>query len=246
MERYLGRVHSTDSFSAVDGPGLRFVVFMQGCLLRCQYCQNPDTWDVEMGQFKTPEYILELYLPYQHYAEKHGGITVSGGEPTLQPEFVTQLFKLCKARGIHTCLDTNGFVREHNAAIDALLEVTDLVLLDLKAMDEDLHIHLTGVSNRHTIKFAQHLAEINKPTWIRNVLVSDMTATKKEAHALGQFVTGMDNIQRLELLPYHELGVHKWQAMGEAYPLADKQPPDSDIVQSLHKLLCHYHPNVVV
>jgi len=242
----LGRIHSTDSFSTSDGPGVRFVVFMQGCLLRCQYCQNRDTWPQEGGTLVSPDQIIQEYWPYRHYAAQHGGITVSGGEPTLQAEFVRDLFILCREQGIHTCLDTNGFVRDHNPLMDELLAVTDLVLLDLKAMDEQLHCQLTGVSSRYSKAFARHLAAIDKPTWVRNVLVADMTATEQEARALGEFVQGMENIERLELLPYHELGVHKWQWLGQEYPLAGKSPPTEKSVRQLQHLLQSYHNNVVL
>ena len=241
-----GYVHSTDSFATVDGPGIRYLVFMQGCLMRCQYCHNRDTWETGIGQQLCIDEIMADIQSYRHYLETSGGgITVSGGEPTLQAEFVTDLFKACRMEGIHTCLDTNGFVRQHNSNIDNLLAVTDLVLLDMKCMDDKKHIELTGVSNRHTLNFALHLAEINKPTWVRNVVVDGFTACEKEMHALGKFVQPMQNVQRIELLGYHQLGKNKWHAMGQDYPLENVKPPSQKQLNRLKTTLSDYHQCVI-
>lgn len=246
MKSCIGRVHHTESFGTVDGPGIRYIVFMQGCLMKCKYCHNRDSWDLEGGKEMSVEEIMRDLKDYRHFIQTSGGgITVSGGEPTLQAEFVTELFHACHNEGIHTCLDTNGFMREHTRAIDDLLQVTDLVLLDLKSMDDAKHIELTKVSNRYAIQFAKMLKELNKPTWIRDVVVEGYTDTESSVRALGEFIRDMDNVERVELLPYHELGVHKWAQFGEIYPLQGVQPPSKDTMDSLKSMLSEYHDKVI-
>lgn len=219
-----GRVHSIETFGTVDGPGIRFIVFMQGCPLRCKYCHNRDTWDAKGGKEYTTDELITEVLKYSSYMKfSGGGLTVSGGEATLQPEFVAELFAKAKKNGIHTCLDTSGFVDIDK--IDPILDNTDLVLLDLKHMIDDKAKDLTGVTIQKTLKLAKHLDERNIPVWIRHVLVPGITDDRKNLEALGKFVSTLNNVDRLELLPYHTIGVHKWESMGIEYEL--KGVPDA-------------------
>jgi pyruvate formate lyase activating enzyme len=213
-----GRVHSIETFGTVDGPGIRYILFMQGCPLRCKYCHNRDTWDPKCGTEYTADEIIEQALKYAPYMKfSGGGITASGGESTLQPEFLTELFAKAKANGIHTCLDTSGFVDIEK--IEPVLDNTDLVLLDLKHMVDDKAKDLTGVSIEKALKLARHLDERNIPVWIRHVLVPGMTDDVENLEKLGEFVSTLNNVERFELLPYHSLGVHKWENMGLDYEL---------------------------
>ncbi|WP_195940582.1 pyruvate formate-lyase-activating protein [Romboutsia sp. 1001713B170131_170501_G6] len=219
-----GRVHSIETFGTVDGPGIRFIVFMQGCPLRCKYCHNRDTWDAKGGKEYTTDELISEVLKYSSYMKfSGGGLTVSGGEATLQPEFVAELFAKAKKNGIHTCLDTSGFVDIDK--IDPILDNTDLVLLDLKHMIDDKAKDLTGVTIQKTLKLAKHLDERNIPVWIRHVLVPGITDDRENLEALGKFVSTLNNVDRLELLPYHTIGVHKWESMGIEYEL--KGVPDA-------------------
>ncbi len=236
-----GRIHSFESCGAVDGPGIRFVVFTQGCLLRCQYCHNRDTWDLRGGREASVAEILDEALSYRHFMKASGGgITVSGGEPMLQPEFVRALFSAARAEGLHTCLDTNGVTRRHSPLIDAVLDVTDLVMLDLKQIDEDIHRELVGAPNRHILAFARRLHARGQETRIRYVVVPGFTDDEPSAHRLGQFLADMDNIVCVELIPYHELGRHKWEAMGHAYPLQGTRPPPRETLQRIAAILEAY------
>ncbi|MGL1957647.1 MAG: pyruvate formate lyase 1-activating protein [Colwellia sp.] len=242
-----GRIHSTESCGTVDGQGIRFIVFMQGCLMRCKYCHNRDTWDEHSGKEITVAELMKEIRPYKRFFKaSDGGLTVSGGEPVLQAEFVTELFKACKAEGINTCLDTNGFVREHNKKIDDLLEVTDLVMLDLKQMNDKRHIELTKVSNRYAIKFALHLQEINQPTWIRYVVVPTYSDDLGSAELLAKLIAPMENVQRLELLPYHELGTYKWKEYDEEYELSHLEPPTKSSMDALASFLSSHKINVIL
>ncbi len=229
-----GRIHSVESFGTVDGPGIRFIAFMQGCLMRCQYCHNRDTWDLDGGKEVQVDELMSQIISYRHFLDaSNGGVTASGGEAILQAEFVAELFKACKKEGIHTCLDTNGFVRKYTPVIDELLDNTDLVLLDIKQMNDDKHIELTKVSNQRTLLFAEYLAKRNQPTWIRYVVVGGFTDDEVSALQLAEFIKPMKNIEKVELLPYHELGKHKWEAMGETYQLAGISPPSRDTMEKI-------------
>ena len=233
----LGRIHSVESFGTVDGPGIRYITFMQGCLMRCQYCHNRDTWDLDGGKHMSVEQIMSQIISYQPFLEASGGgVTASGGEAILQPEFVTELFKACKNNGIHTCLDTNGFVRKYEPIIDELLDNTDLVLLDIKQMDDAKHITLTKVSNQRTLQFAQYLAKRGIKTWIRYVVVAGFTEDTESAIALADFIKPMNNVEKVELLPYHPLGEHKWKAFGETYTLAHISPPSQQTLQKIQQV----------
>jgi pyruvate formate lyase activating enzyme len=210
-----GRVHSVESCGTVDGPGIRFIIFLQGCLMRCKYCHNRDTWDTEAGKEMSVEELMAELVQYRHYMEASGGgITVSGGEAMLQPEFIKAIFTACRLEGIHTCLDTNGFVRRIDDTVRSVLDLTDLVLLDIKQIDNNKHIDLTHVSNKYTLEFAHYLSQRHQAVYLRYVVLPGYTDAIADVHALGEFIKPMKNIEKIELLPYHELGKHKWTAMG--------------------------------
>jgi len=241
-----GRVHSIETCGTVDGPGIRFIIFLQGCLMRCQYCHNRDTWDTEGGKEMTVDELMKELLQYRHFMNASGGgITISGGEAMLQPEFVQAMFEACHAEGIHTCLDTNGFVRKIDDRTKKILESTDLVLLDIKQMDNKKHIDLTHVSNKYTLEFAQYLADHDQAVYLRYVVVPGITDSIDDAHALGQFIQPMKNIEKFEMLPYHELGRHKWLEMGEIYPLEGVHPPTKEVMTAVQQVLLEYHPSVI-
>ncbi|MGL4937064.1 pyruvate formate lyase 1-activating protein [Shewanella sp.] len=241
-----GRIHSVESFGTVDGPGIRFITFMQGCLMRCQYCHNRDTWDLDGGKEVQVDELMSQIISYRPFLDaSNGGVTASGGEAMLQAEFVAELFKACKKEGIHTCLDTNGFVRKYTPIIDELLDHTDLVLLDIKQMNDDKHIELTKVSNHRTLQFAQYLANRNQTTWIRYVVVGGFTDDEASALALAEFIKPMTNIEKVELLPYHELGKHKWEAMGETYQLDGVSPPSRETMEKIKAVFTEQGINAI-
>ncbi|TNH10035.1 pyruvate formate lyase 1-activating protein [Testudinibacter sp. TR-2022] len=240
------RIHSFESCGTVDGPGIRFILFLQGCLMRCQYCHNRDTWDLDGGKEITVEELMKEVVTYRHFMNASGGgVTASGGEAILQAEFVRDWFRACKAQGIHTCLDTNGFVRRYDNMIDELLDVTDLVLLDLKQLDDKIHQNLIGVPNKRTLEFARYLQKRNQRTWIRYVVVPGYTDDDHSVTLLGEFIKDMHNIEKIELLPYHRLGQHKWEAMGEKYELEDVLPPSKEKMDHIQAILSRYHNNVI-
>ena len=240
----MGRIHSFESCGTVDGPGIRFITFFQGCLMRCLYCHNRDTWDTHGGQHVTVDELMQEIVSYRHFIQASGGgVTASGGEAILQAEFVRDWFRACQAAGFHTCLDTNGFVRRYDPVIDELLDVTDLVMLDLKQINDDIHQNLVGVSNHRTLDFARYLTKRNIRTWVRYVIVPGYTDDDDSAHRLGAFTRDMTNVEKIELLPYHELGKHKWQAMGEEYQLEGIQPPTVETLERIKTILLGYgHP----
>lgn len=241
-----GRIHSVESFGTVDGPGIRFIAFMQGCLMRCQYCHNRDTWDLDGGKEVQVEELMSQIISYRPFLDaSNGGVTASGGEAILQAEFVAELFKACKKEGIHTCLDTNGFVRKYTPIIDELLDHTDLVLLDIKQMNDDKHIELTKVSNHRTLQFAQYLAKRNQATWIRYVVVGGFTDDETSALQLAEFIKPMKNVEKVELLPYHELGKHKWEAMGESYQLDGVSPPSRETMEKIKAVFTQQGINAI-
>lgn len=218
-----GYIHSTESFGTVDGPGIRFVVFMQGCPLRCLYCHNPDTWDKEKGKETTADELLTEYNKNREFY-KRGGITVTGGEPLLQLDFVTELFRKSKEQGIHTCLDTSGIVFNKNSAeqvsrFDELIKHTDLVMLDIKHIDPEKHKTLTGSQNSNVLDFAEYLSENNIPLWIRHVVVKGHTDNKDDLKRLGRYLAHLKTLKALDVLPYHTMGVNKYKELGMSYPL---------------------------
>ncbi len=210
-----GWVHSVESFGTVDGPGLRMVVFMQGCPMRCAYCHNPDTWPEKRGTLMTAEELIEKFLRNASYY-KNGGITVSGGEPLLQSEFVTELFRRAKEERVHTCLDTSGVIP---GEYDSLLDVTDLVLLDIKHTDNKAHRDLTGHSNETVFSFLEKLKKRQIPVWIRRVLVPGYTDDDTELFSFGEYLGAFSNLQAVEVLPYHTMGVSKYKELGIDYRL---------------------------
>ena len=236
-----GLIHSTESFGAVDGPGIRFVVFVKGCRMRCRYCHNADTWDPAGAEEKSAEDILDEAERYRAYWGKKGGITVSGGEPLLQVPFVTELFSRAKERGIHTALDTAGqpFTRtgpEYDGFV-RLLSFTDLVLLDIKEMDPEKHRGLTGWGNENILDLARYLSQINKPTWIRHVLVPGVSDFDEDLYALRDFIDTLTNVERTEVLPYHSFGEEKWRRLGIPYTLSDTDPPSEERIQNAKRIL---------
>ena len=220
-EKILGNVHSIESCETVDGPGIRFVVFMQGCPMRCLYCHNPDSWGIGVN-FGIQMSPLDIILRYEGVKEFcKGGITVTGGEPLLQIDFVTELFRLAKEKKIHTALDTSGitFVKENIEKFDKLLEYTDLVLLDIKHIDDEEHKKLTGHSNKNILEFAKYLSDKRKPMWVRHVVVPEITFKQEYLFELGKFLRGLKNITALDVLPYHSMAISKYKNLGLEYPL---------------------------
>jgi len=221
----IGHIHSTESFGTVDGPGVRFVVFFQGCPLRCKYCHNPDTWEFGKGTERTAEDLMKEYDSYKEFL-KSGGITATGGEPLAQPEFLAELFSLAKSKGVHTCLDTSAGVYspEHHEAIDKALKYTDLVMLDIKHIDSAEHKKLTGMGNEHILAFAEHIRDLGIPVWIRHVVVPGITDQHDELFALGEYLSTLSNLKALDVLPYHDMAKPKYENLGMEYPLGDTPP----------------------
>lgn len=220
-----GRIHSLESCGTVDGPGVRYVVFLQGCPMRCQYCHNPDTWNYSGGTMMTVEEILNEYDKVKSFLQ-NGGLTVTGGEPLIQIDFVIELMKQAKQQGIHTCIDTSGITFQKDqpqvvAKFDELLQYTDLFLLDIKHIDKEAHMKLTGASNQNILDFATYLSAKGKDVWIRHVVVPGITYEENALVRLGYFLGGFTNIKALDVLPYHTMGIVKYEAMGLDYPLKD-------------------------
>ena len=272
-----GYIHSIDSFGSVDGPGVRFVTFLQGCHMRCRYCHNPDTWKLanadavseqqisenaaqahantvqntasdsaapsSVCNYKemTPSALIRQALRYKRYWGKEGGITVSGGEPLLQIDFMNELFRLAKENGVGTVLDTAGqpFTRENPffSKLTDLMENTDLVMLDLKHIDPEKHRALTGHTNENILAFARYLNEIGKPMWIRHVLVPGVTDDNENLHGIRAFLDTLSNVKKVEVLPYHTLGIYKWESLGIPYTLKDVDPPTADTVKRAEEIL---------
>ena len=235
------RVHSVESFGSVDGPGIRFVIFLKGCAMRCQYCHNPDTWDRAGGNLRSVDDVLSQALRYRSYWGEKGGITVSGGEALLQIQPLTELFHKAKDLGINTCLDTSAqpFSRKDGrfSAFEALMKYTDLVLLDIKHIDNDAHKRLTGSENENILDCARYLSDIHKPVWIRHVLVPGINDDDESLHRLRSFIDTLSNVERVEVLPYHALGVYKWEQLGIPYKLTDVKPPTEESVLHARKIL---------
>lgn len=228
-----------------DGPGLRLVVFLQGCPFRCLYCANPDTIDLKGESKETrPEEILEMAVSQKPFYGKRGGITFSGGEPTMQAEALAPLFRELKAQGIHICLDSNGGI--WNRHVEELLGLTDLVLLDVKQINPERHRRLTGRSNEQTLRTAAWLEEHNRPFWLRYVLVPGYSDAEEDIRQLGETLGDYQSIQRVEILPYHRLGVHKYEAMGWDYRLKDVKENSPEQLKRAEALFREYFPVVVV
>lgn len=236
-----GYIHSTESFGSVDGPGVRFIVFMQGCNMRCKYCHNPDTWDKNGGREVTADEVIKTALRYRTYWGKKGGITISGGEPLLQLDFLIELCKKCRERGISTVIDTAGkpFTREEPffSKFNELLNYTDLIMLDLKHIDSNDHKALTGFGNENILDLAQYLSEKNVPVWIRHVLVPGINDDDFSLNKLHKFIKTLKNVQRVEILPYHNLGEFKYEDLGIKYPLAGLRSPSKESIANAQRLL---------
>lgn len=233
-----GWVHSVESFGTVDGPGVRMVLFLQGCPMRCAYCHNPDTWLEKRGTLTDTDELIERFLRNRTYY-KNGGITVSGGEPLCQIAFVTELFEKAKKQGISTCLDTSGilFSREKTEAYEALLAVTDLVLLDIKHTDTEAHRELTGHGNEAVFSFLEFLNEKKVPVWIRRVAVPGHTDSEEELLRLGAYIGGFANVQAVEVLPYHTLGVTKYKELGLPYRLEGIPEMDAETAKKCRQTI---------
>lgn len=238
----VGRIHSIDTCGTVDGPGIRFVVFTQGCPLRCLYCHNPDCQTIHGGTLTTVDEIMAQIEHTKNYL-RNGGVTVSGGEPLMQPEFVAEIFDRCHQIGLHTALDTSGYVAPELAK--PVLRNTDLVLLDIKSYHPDLFRKVTSVSIEPTLNFARDLAQIHQPTWIRFVLVPGLTDVEDNVVSLAEFVGGLGNVEKVEVLPFHKMGEYKWQQLGLPYTLGDTQPPTPSLVESVIQIFRDYGLTVV-
>ena len=236
-----GFIHSFESFGTVDGPGIRFVVFMQGCPLRCKYCHNPDTWEFSVGKTYSPEEVLREILKYKNYI-KSGGVTVSGGEPLMQIEFVTELFKLLKQKGVHTAVDTSGvtFIAESEKSLNShkeLIKYTDLVLLDIKHSDEAGYKELCGGNLKNTLNFAKFLSDNGVDIWIRHVLVPDITDNDEQLLKLKEIIKTLKTVKKVEVLPYHNMGEVKYEKLGMDYALKGVQPPAKERVENARRIL---------
>lgn len=237
----IGRIHSFESFGTVDGPGIRFVIFLQGCPLRCQYCHNPDTW-AHGGKEYTVEDVVTQALRYKNYFGDKGGVTVTGGEPLLQIDFVIELFTQLKQKGIHTCVDTSGIMFHENDAENVqkhkkLLEVADLFLLDIKHIDDEACVSLTGQSNKNTLAFARFLSENGKSMWIRQVLVPNLTDAEDSLQRTRAFIDTLKTVEKVEVLPYHTMGEVKYKNLGIEYPLKDVKAPTKERVAFAKNIL---------
>ena len=237
----VGRIHSTESFGSADGPGVRYIVFLQGCQMRCKYCHNPDTWSMQKGTEQTADEILKKALRYKAYWGKKGGITVSGGEALLQIDFLLELFQKAKEKKIHMTLDTSGnpFTREPAflEKFNQLMEYTDLFLLDIKHIDLEEHKKLTGQSNENILDLARYLSEHHKDMWIRHVLVPGYTDSEEQLVRLHDFIETLDTVRRVEVLPYHTLGVFKWKELGIPYTLDEVNPPTKEQIEKANEIL---------
>ena len=239
-----GHIHSLETFGSVDGPGVRFLIFLSGCNFRCKYCHNPDTWARPAALEMSADEVLAKALRYREYWGEDGGVTVSGGEPLLQLEFLTELFEKAKARGVSTCIDTAAgpFTRAEPwlGRFRRLLDATDLVLLDLKHIDPAAHRELTGADNANVLECANFLSEVGKPVWIRHVLVPGVNADEPSLARLGAFIRSLSNVKKVEVLPYHTLGVSKWKALGLSYGLEGVTPPAAEQIARAEFLLKVY------
>ncbi len=237
----IGYIHSTESFGTVDGPGIRYVIFMQGCPMRCAYCHNPDTWEIGAGTVRTAGELLAEYEKNKAFY-KNGGITVTGGEPLMQVQFVTELFRLARERGIHTCLDTSGITfdtenGERVREISRLLDYCDLVMLDIKHIDDEKHKKLTLHSNKNVLAFAKYTEEKNIPLWVRHIIIEGITDKDRDLLALGNFIGELKNLKALDVLPYHTMGVAKYREMGISYKLDGLSPMSQEGAQRAKNII---------
>lgn len=234
-----GKLHSIESMGLVDGPGIRSVVFLEGCTLRCAYCHNPDTWCLNAGKDITPSELVEKLKRFKTYYDKsNGGVTFSGGEPLLQPEFLLESLKLCTESNINTAIDTAG----HGLGnYDEILKYTDLVILDIKHPNKDGYLKITGQSNDKLLEFINAVNKSNTKVWVRHVVVPNLTDSKENIIELGDFIKNhIKNVEKIELLPYHTLAIDKYKKLGIDYKLKDTEPMDKDICKNLQTFLRNY------
>lgn len=241
MNGIIGKVHSLETFGLVDGPGVRCVIFLKGCHMRCQYCHNPDTWSMEGGEEWTPERMYKRVMRFKPYWKDNGGVTVSGGEALLQIDFIIELFKLLKADGINTAVDTSGnpfkLDPDYLEKFNELMSLTDLFILDIKEMNEEKHKKLTGWTNKNILDLATYLSDHGKDMWIRHVLVPGLTDDEEELVKLKDFIDTLKTVTRVEILPYHTLGLFKWENLGIEYPLDGVPTPTAEEIKRAEDLL---------
>lgn len=234
--KYYAKVHSIESFGTVDGPGIRFVLFLQGCHLQCKYCHNRDTWNMNGGEYKSLDDIFEKIMKYKNYIYPNGGVTVTGGEPLLQVKFLIELFEKLKKENIHTCIDTSGMVALTDD-IKKLLSLTDLVLLDIKHIDSEKCKNLVGFNNERELAFARYLSDNNIHMWIRQVLVPGYTDDEQDLLKLKDFISSLNTVDKVEILPYHDMGRYKWEKLGLKYELDGVRVANNDDVKRAKKIL---------
>lgn len=235
----IGKLHSYESCGTVDGPGLRYVVFMQGCPLRCKYCHNPDTWDIKEQKISvTADKLMKEIKKYENFFKKTGGVTFTGGEPFLQAEFLKEALKRCKDEGYHTTVDTSGFVF-NDMVKDALKEV-DLILLDIKSINPKIYLDLTEVALDNTLKLAEYASEEGIAMWIRHVLIPEWTDNDEDLNRLAEYITTLKTVEKIELLPYHKMGEYKWESMGKEYPLKGAEPPALERVTNAKEIFINH------
>ena len=236
-----GKIHSIETFGSVDGPGVRFIIFLHGCRMRCQFCHNADTWKLDTDHTMSVEEILDKAERYRSYWGSEGGITVSGGEPLLQADFLLELFTEAKKRNISTCIDTalQPFTKEGTwfETFARLMEVTDLLLCDIKHIDSDVHKRLTGVDNANILEGFRYLSSIHKPIWIRQVLVKGISDDGDALYRTREFIKTLENVEKIEILPYHSLGAYKWEKLGIPYPLKDVEAPGEEDIRKAQDIL---------
>lgn len=234
--KYYAKIHSIESFGTVDGPGIRFVLFLQGCHLNCKYCHNRDTWDINAGEYKSLDDIFAKIMNYKNYIYPNGGVTVTGGEPLLQAKFLVELFTKLKKENIHTCIDTSGMIAL-NTDIKHLLTLTDLVLLDIKHINSEKCKNLVGFSNKLELQFAKYLSDNNIPIWIRQVLIPGYTDYENDLLELKSFINNLKTVQKVEVLPYHDMGKYKWKNLGKKYELENIRPANNEDVKKAKEIL---------
>ncbi len=236
----IGKIYATESFGAVDGPGVRYVVFMQGCPLRCKYCHNPDSWN--MSDFKKEfdaQGMVKEIAKYENFFKKSGGVTFTGGEPMVQAKFLLEVLPLCKEKDYHVAIDTSGYVFNDDAK--AVLDIADLVLLDIKSIDRDTYKNLTGVEIDNTLEFAKYCSDNGIPMWLRHVLVPGYTDFDEQLNALAEFISTLKTVEKVELLPYHKMGTVKWEYVGKEDPLKDTEPPTDERVKNARDIILKHN-----
>ena len=235
-KKIFGKIHSIETFGTVDGPGIRFVVFMQGCALKCKYCHNRDTWDINNGKLVSVDELIDKIERYKSYILPSGGVTITGGEPLLQSEFLINLFTKLKEKKIHTAIDTSGML-DLTDNIKEILKLTDLVLLDIKHIDDSKCKDLVGFSNKKELAFAKYLNDNSIPVWIRQVIIPGITDVEKDLLKLKDFIYSLNNVEKIELIPYHELGKYKWENLGLKYELDGIPPATKEDIQKAKSIL---------